>query len=98
MSSNQVVYFALNYPYPGLGMAKIFFDLPSTDTGDQANDPYLAGQIYFAIDPATGYRHTVGDRAHLGHQDASPTALIPVQARATVAAPRRRQRRKHASD
>ena len=33
-------------------MAKIFFDLPSNDSGDQANDPYLAGQIYFAIDPA----------------------------------------------
>ena len=55
VSSNQVVYFLLDYPYPGLGMAKIFFDLPSSDSGDQANDPYLAGQISFAIDPtATG--------------------------------------------
>jgi hypothetical protein len=52
VDSNQVVYFRLNYPYPGLGMAKVFFDLPSTDSGDQANDPYLAGQIYFAVDPA----------------------------------------------
>jgi hypothetical protein len=49
----QVVYFALTYPEPGLGMAKVFFDLPSNDSGDQANDPYLAGQIYFAVDPAS---------------------------------------------
>jgi hypothetical protein len=52
VTSDQVVYFSLTYPAPGVGMAKIFFDLPSTDPGDQPNDPYLAGQIYFAIDPA----------------------------------------------
>ena len=54
VTSDQVVYFAMPYPTPGLGMAKIFFDLPSTDKGDQANDPYLAGQILFAVDPAIG--------------------------------------------
>jgi len=52
VSSDQVVYFRLYYPYPGLGMAKVFFDLPSSDSGDAAGDPYLAGQIYFAVDPA----------------------------------------------
>jgi len=52
VASPQAVFFALQYPKPGLGMARIFFDLPSNDTGTQANDPYLAGQIYFAIDPA----------------------------------------------
>jgi hypothetical protein len=54
ITSDQVVYFAMQYPTAGLGMARIFFDLPSTDNGDQANDPYLAGQILFAIDPANG--------------------------------------------
>jgi hypothetical protein len=54
ITSDQVVYFTMQYPTVGLGMAKIFFDLPSTDNGDQANDPYLAGQILFAIDPANG--------------------------------------------
>jgi hypothetical protein len=54
ITSDQVVYFAMQYQAAGLGMAKIFFDLPSTDNGDQANDPYLAGQILFAIDPANG--------------------------------------------
>jgi hypothetical protein len=53
VTSNQVVYFSLQYSNAGLGMAKVFFDLPSTDPGDGANDPYLAGQILFAIDPAT---------------------------------------------
>jgi hypothetical protein len=52
VNSDQVVYFRLQYPAPGLGMAKIFFDLPSSDSGDQANDPYLAGQIFFAVDAA----------------------------------------------
>jgi hypothetical protein len=52
IESSQAVLFAMQYPKPGLGMARIFFDLPSNDSGTQANDLYLAGQIYFAIDPA----------------------------------------------
>jgi hypothetical protein len=43
----------MSYPSAGLGMARIFFDLPSTDNGDQTNDPYLAAQITFAIDSAS---------------------------------------------
>ena len=58
ITSDQVVYFSMQYQTAGLGMAKIFFDLPSTDNGDQANDPYLAGQILFAIDPANGASST----------------------------------------
>lgn len=77
VDSNQVVYFALSYPDAGLGMARIFFDLPGNDTGDQANDPYLAGQIYFAIDPANAGTVTPGKSTPTGTKSASPTTLIP---------------------
>jgi hypothetical protein len=73
VTSNQVVYFAMQYPTPGLGMAKIFFDLPSTDNGDQANDAYLAAQISFAIDPATA---GTGRVTPAGTASASPTSLL----------------------
>jgi hypothetical protein len=73
ITSDQVVSFALRYPTAGLGMAKIFFDLPSTDTGDQANDPYLAGQITFAIDPATV---ATGSVTPANAASASPTSLL----------------------
>jgi hypothetical protein len=68
VASNQVVYFRLYYPYPGLGMAKIFVDLPSGDSGDQASNPYLAGEIYFAIDPAN-----LGAGTPAATRSASPT-------------------------
>jgi hypothetical protein len=74
ITMDQVVYFSMSYPTAGLGMAKIFFDLPSTDNGDQANDPYLAGQILFAIDPATA----VTGRA-------TPTSLLTRPATAAAA-------------
>jgi hypothetical protein len=82
VTSDQIVYFALTYPEVGLGMAKIFLDLPSNDTGDQANDPYLAGQIYFAVDPAnagtaTPGTVTPGKSTPTPKKKASPTALIP---------------------
>ena len=80
VSSSQVVYFRLNYPYPGLGMARIFFDLPSADSGDQANDPYLAGQIYFAVDLAGTPAAT---------PSASPTALVQEPDTTTLVALRR---------
>jgi hypothetical protein len=82
ITSTQSVYFALQYPEPGLGMAKIFFDLPSGDKGNQANDPYVAGQIYFAIDPAnagtaTPGTSTPGKSTPTRTKSASPTALMP---------------------
>ena len=80
VSSSQVVYFRLNYPYPGLGMARIFFDLPSADSGDQANDPYLAGQIYFAVDPGGTPAAT---------PSASPTSLVQEPDTTTLVALRR---------
>jgi hypothetical protein len=60
VTSSQIVYFTLQYPTAGVGMAKLFFDLSSAYPGDEANDPYLAGQILFAIDPATGGTATPG--------------------------------------
>jgi hypothetical protein len=76
VDSNQVVYFALTYPEPGLGMAKVFFDLPSNVSSDQANNPYLAGQIYFAVDPAnagTPGTTTPGRSTPTGTKSATPT-------------------------
>jgi hypothetical protein len=69
-----VVDFAMQYPTAGLGMAKVFFDLPSTDNGDQANDPYLAAQIAFAIDPATAVG--TGTARPAGAASASPASLL----------------------
>jgi hypothetical protein len=43
--------FALNYPQAGVGMAKIYWDKPASDTGDGATNPYLAQTLYFAIEP-----------------------------------------------
>jgi hypothetical protein len=73
ITSNQVVYFSMTYETAGLGMAKIFFDLPSTDNGDRANDPYLAAQITFAIDPAPVGR---GTATPAGTASTSPTTLL----------------------
>jgi hypothetical protein len=81
ITSDQVVYFAMQYQTAGLGMAKIFFDLPSTDNGDQANDPYLAGQILFAIEPATA-----GTVTPAGTAGTSPTSLLNRPITTTVVA------------
>lgn len=42
-------YFVLQYPQPGIGTAKIYWDLPSNDSGDSPNDPYLAQTVVFGI-------------------------------------------------
>jgi hypothetical protein len=86
ITSDQVVYFSMTYPTAGLGMARIFFDLPSTDNGDQANDPYLAAQITFAIDPAPA---GTGRATPVGTASASPTSLLhrPITTTAVVLRP-----------
>jgi hypothetical protein len=76
VTTNQVVYFALTYPEPGLGMAKVYFDLPNDAHSDQATAPFLAGQIYFAIDPAnapTPGTTTPGKSTPTGTKSATPT-------------------------
>ncbi len=71
VTKDAYVYFSLTYPSVGIGMAEIFLDLPSTDPGDQANDPYLAGKISFAIEPAdTGAGTASATRSAL------PTSLV----------------------
>lgn len=45
------VAFALNYPSPGLGSAKVFWDLDKVGKG-QSTDSSLALTIYFAVDTA----------------------------------------------
>jgi hypothetical protein len=53
VSDNSNVQFGLVYPVAGLGMAKIYWDRPDNDTGNQASDPRLAQTIYFAIEQPT---------------------------------------------
>lgn len=42
-------YFGLIYPTAGVGMAKIYWDKPANDPGNDPKDPHLAQTIYFAI-------------------------------------------------
>ncbi len=44
-------YFALQYPQPGLGMVKVYWDRPANDSDDSDTNPYLAQKLYFAIQP-----------------------------------------------
>jgi hypothetical protein len=44
-------YFALQYPQPGLGMVKLYWDKPAGDNGDGATNQYLAQTLYFAVQP-----------------------------------------------
>ena len=44
-------YFALQYPQPGLGMVKVYWDKPASDSGDGSTNQYLAQTLYFAIQP-----------------------------------------------
>lgn len=50
-TGNQQIYFALSFPSPGVGMAKLYWDQPANDTGDNPNDPSLAATIYFFVQP-----------------------------------------------
>lgn len=52
ISNSAQVYFALLYPGPGVGMAKIYWDRPAGDNGNSADDPALAATIYFFVQPA----------------------------------------------
>jgi hypothetical protein len=46
--------FALVYPQSGIGMARIFWDRPASDTNPPATDPAIAATIIFAVlEPAT---------------------------------------------
>lgn len=54
IDGNYNVYFSLTYGNPGVGMAKIYFDRPTSDTGDNPADPTLAQTIYFAVVQSTG--------------------------------------------
>ncbi|MBF6588981.1 MAG: hypothetical protein IVW57_00440 [Ktedonobacterales bacterium] len=46
---NLRVHFTNVYPAPGLGMAKLYWDLPDNDTGDDPQNAHLAQTIYFAV-------------------------------------------------
>ncbi len=51
ISVDSNAYFALEYPTPGLGMVKVYWDQPGSDTSTAATDPALAQTLYFAVQP-----------------------------------------------
>lgn len=53
IDGDKRVVFALQYPSPGLGAAKIYIDRPATDKTDDPKDPTLAGTIFFAVEMPT---------------------------------------------
>src|SRR5262249_32904025 len=53
IKEDELIDFALLYPTPGKGMAKVYFDRSANDKGDDPNDPSLAATIYFAVESPT---------------------------------------------
>lgn len=49
ITKDSQVFFALSYPSPGVGMAKVFWDKPDSDNGASPTDPALAGTINFLV-------------------------------------------------
>lgn len=48
------VFFIPQFPQPGVGMARLFWDRPTSDTSPSPTDPTLAATIYFGVyEPAT---------------------------------------------
>lgn len=52
INKDSQVYFALSFPSPGVGMAKLYWDMPADDPGTDPNDPALAATIYFFVQPS----------------------------------------------
>jgi hypothetical protein len=48
-AQNVTVQLQEPYPQPGVGMLRIFWDRPASDTSPSATDPTLAATIYFGI-------------------------------------------------
>jgi hypothetical protein len=48
-SGDQNLYTLCVYPKPGIGMVKIYWDIPSSDSGDASNDAHLAQTVMFGI-------------------------------------------------
>jgi hypothetical protein len=44
-------YFALQYPQPGLGMVRVYWDRPASDSDNSSTNQYLAQTLYFAVQP-----------------------------------------------
>lgn len=43
------LHFSLNFKEPGIGMAKLYWDIPDSDSGDSPNDAYLARTVVFGL-------------------------------------------------
>ncbi|MGZ3675344.1 MAG: hypothetical protein ACXVCO_13645, partial [Ktedonobacterales bacterium] len=50
IDGDKRVVFALEYPTPGMGIAKIYIDRPVGDTSESSSDPYLAETITFDVE------------------------------------------------
>jgi hypothetical protein len=53
VKDNSPVLLSLIYPSTGVGMAKLYWDRPASDTSNSNSDPSLAQTIYFAIEQPT---------------------------------------------
>ena len=49
--NNAGACFSLQYPSPGKGMVKVYWDRPANDTGNDPTDPALMATISFAVLP-----------------------------------------------
>jgi hypothetical protein len=49
IKGNTNAAFGLVYPAPGVGMARIYWDRPLTDTNDTSSDPSLARTVMFGV-------------------------------------------------
>lgn len=85
VNGNFNVDFALTYGSPGVGMAKIYFDRPATDSGDSPTDSSLAQTILFAIVQPTG-TGTPGTATPGSKTPNAATGAAPVAWRGDLAA------------
>ncbi len=51
LGDNTSACFALQYPTPGKGSVKVYWDRPANDAGDSPNDPSLRATLNFAVLP-----------------------------------------------
>jgi hypothetical protein len=71
--NNAGACFSLQYPSPGKGMVKVYWDRPANDKGDDPTDPALMATINFAVLPV-GYGTPTPGAAGTAVPTTAPTA------------------------
>jgi hypothetical protein len=84
IKEDELIDFALLYPTPGLGMAKVYFDRPDSDRNDDPSDASLAATIYFAVAAPTPVPTPQNGTPSLG----SPTPSSPAPGSPTPGSPK----------